>query len=54
MNYSYFPRVKLMFIIFPSVPVVEECVKQLEAGGFTELKEKDVWKVKPLGKVNEY
>ena len=33
--------------------VVEECVRQLEAGGFTELKEKDAWKVKPLGKARE-
>ena len=32
--------------------VVEECVRQLVAGGFTELKEKDTWKIQPLGKVH--
>ena len=33
--------------------VVEECVRQLVAGGFTELKEKDTWKIQPLGKVQK-
>ena len=34
-----------------SLSVVEECVRLLRAGGFTELKEKETWKVQPLGKV---
>ena len=33
--------------------VVEECVRQLVAGGFTELKEKETWKIQPLGKVRD-
>lgn len=39
------------FNILTSLTVVDECVKRLVAGGFTELKEKEVWKMKPLGKV---
>jgi hypothetical protein len=34
-----------------SFVVVEECVRLLVAGGFTELKEKDTWRIQPLGKV---
>ena len=34
-----------------SFVVVEECVRLLVAGGFTELKEKETWRIQPLGKV---
>ena len=59
-NYCKFDRFRLlnlnnvqliMILIFDLCSVVEECVRLLVAGGFTELKEKDTWKIQPLGKV---
>ena len=35
----------------PSPAVVEECRQKLLRNGFVELKEKETWSVKPLGKV---
>ena len=36
-----------------SFAVVEECMKRLIAVGFSELKEKEPWKISPGGKVRE-
>ena len=33
--------------------VVDECKRRLVAGGFSELKEKDPWKISPGGKVRK-
>ena len=41
----------LLFCLFVHRAVVEECKCMLVGAGFTELKERDTWKIEPGNKV---
>ena len=50
-RHRYVHSVTVLLHVCVCVLVVEECKRRLLAVGFEELREKESWKVNPLGKV---